>query len=95
MRIAQLAPPWIAVPPEGYGGTEWVVKHLCDGLVQRGHEVDLFASGDSRTPARLHSLFATQMPDEIGRTAYDARNVAWALDEIARDGTVRKYRRTA
>ena len=68
MRIAQVAPPWIAVPPEGYGGTEWVVKHLCDGLVERGHDVHLFATGDSRTAAQLHSLFPAQMPDEIGRT---------------------------
>src|SRR5665647_1398097 len=35
MRIAQLAPPWITVPPAGYGGTEWVVQQLCDGLVAR------------------------------------------------------------
>ncbi len=39
MKIAQIAPPWITVPPAGYGGTEWVVKHLCDGLVAAGHEV--------------------------------------------------------
>jgi hypothetical protein len=41
MRIAQLAPPWITVPPAGYGGTEWVVQQLCDGLVARGHEIVL------------------------------------------------------
>jgi glycosyltransferase involved in cell wall biosynthesis len=86
MRIAQIAPPWIAVPPEGYGGTEWVVKHLCDGLVTRGHDVHLYATGDSHTAAQLHALFPAQMPGEIGRTPYDARHVAWALDEIARDG---------
>jgi glycosyltransferase involved in cell wall biosynthesis len=86
MRIAQIAPPWIAVPPEGYGGTEWVVKHLCDGLVARGHEVHLYATGDSHTAAHLHSLFPEQMPSEIGRTPYDARHAAWALDEVARDG---------
>lgn len=86
MRIAQIAPPWIAVPPRGYGGTEWVVAHLCDGLTARGHEVHLFATADSRTAAQLHSLFPGEMPGEIGRTPYDARHVAWALDEIARDG---------
>jgi glycosyltransferase involved in cell wall biosynthesis len=86
MRIAQIAPPWIAVPPSGYGGTEWVVKHLCDGLVARGHEVHLFATGDSDTAAELHSLFPVQMPGEIGRTPYDARHASWALDEIRRDG---------
>jgi len=87
MRIAQIAPPWIAVPPAGYGGTEWVVKHLCDGLVARGHEVHLYATGDSDTAAELHSLFPVQMPGEIGCTPYDARHASWALDEIRRDGT--------
>ena len=47
MRIAQIAPPWISVPPQGYGGIEWVVSLLADGLVDRGHDVTLCASGDS------------------------------------------------
>jgi glycosyltransferase involved in cell wall biosynthesis len=53
MRIAQLAPPLERVPPVGYGGTERVVHVLTEELVRRGHEVTLFASGDSRTSARL------------------------------------------
>src|SRR5512142_397221 len=53
MRIAQLAPLFEAVPPITYGGTERVVHWLTEGLVRRGHEVTLFASGDSRTSARL------------------------------------------
>jgi glycosyltransferase involved in cell wall biosynthesis len=53
MRIAQIAPLQVAVPPKGYGGTERVIAELTDALVQRGHDVTLFASGDSRTPARL------------------------------------------
>jgi glycosyltransferase involved in cell wall biosynthesis len=57
MRIAELAPPWLAVPPEGYGGIEWVVALLADGLVDRGHDVTLFATGDSRTKARLEFVF--------------------------------------
>jgi glycosyltransferase involved in cell wall biosynthesis len=55
MRIAQVAPPFESVPPSGYGGTERVVATLTDALVRRGHEVTLFASGDSRTSARLES----------------------------------------
>jgi glycosyltransferase involved in cell wall biosynthesis len=86
MKIAQLAPPWITVPPEGYGGTEWVVKHLCDGLTARGHDVHLYAAGDSHTPAHLHSLLPAQMPDRIGQTSYDARHVSWALSEIEAAG---------
>jgi glycosyltransferase involved in cell wall biosynthesis len=53
MRIAQVAPPFQSVPPTGYGGTERVVSLLTEELVRRGHEVTLFASGDSTTSARL------------------------------------------
>lgn len=53
MRIAQLAPLMESVPPTLYGGTERVVAELTDELVHRGHEVTLFASGDSETAARL------------------------------------------
>ena len=57
MRIAQICPPWLAVPPKGYGGVEWVVALLADGLVEAGHEVTLFATGDSQTRARLEYVF--------------------------------------
>jgi len=53
MRIAQVAPLVESVPPEMYGGTERVVFHLTEELVTRGHEVTLFASGDSLTSAKL------------------------------------------
>jgi glycosyltransferase involved in cell wall biosynthesis len=59
MRIAQVAPPWLAVPPTGYGGIEWVVALLADGLVERGHDVTLFATGDSKTKAKLEYVFGT------------------------------------
>jgi glycosyltransferase involved in cell wall biosynthesis len=53
MHIAQIAPPFESVPPTRYGGTERVVATLTDELVRRGHDVTLFASGDSKTRARL------------------------------------------
>lgn len=53
MRIAQVAPPFESVPPAGYGGTERVVATLCNELVRRGHEVTLFAAGESCTSATL------------------------------------------
>jgi glycosyltransferase involved in cell wall biosynthesis len=53
MRIAQVAPLFERVPPVTYGGTERVVAYLTDALVELGHEVTLFASGDSCTRARL------------------------------------------
>ena len=49
----RLSPPWFPVPPTGYGGIEWVVSLLADGLADAGHDVTLFASGDSHTKARL------------------------------------------
>ncbi len=56
MRIAQIAPLWERVPPPAYGGIELVVGLLTDELVRRGHEVTLFASGDSITLAKLESV---------------------------------------
>jgi glycosyltransferase involved in cell wall biosynthesis len=56
MRIAQLCTNVECVPPSGYGGTELVVHHLTEELIKRGHEVTLFASGDSKTKARLISI---------------------------------------
>lgn len=53
MRVAQITPLWEQVPPVGYGGTENVVSLLTEALVQRGHHVTLFASGDSETMAHL------------------------------------------
>lgn len=55
LRIAQVAPVWTSVPPTEYGGAEQVVHWLTEGLIRDGCEVTLFASGDSRTSAVLHS----------------------------------------
>jgi len=56
VRIAQVAPLFESVPPLGYGGTERVVSYLTEALVELGHDVTLYASGDSRTRARLVSI---------------------------------------
>ena len=53
MRIAQVAPLIESVPPKHYGGTERIVSYLTEELVRAGHDVTLFASGDSVTNARL------------------------------------------
>src|SRR5436853_6604744 len=53
MRIAQVAPLYEPVPPRLYGGTERIVSYITEELVRRGHDVTLFASGDSQTAARL------------------------------------------
>jgi glycosyltransferase involved in cell wall biosynthesis len=57
MRIAQVAPLTEAVPPKLYGGTERVVSYLTDALVELGHDVTLFASGDSQTKAKLAAIW--------------------------------------
>jgi glycosyltransferase involved in cell wall biosynthesis len=56
MKIAQIAPLVESVPPSLYGGTERVVSWLTEELVRQGHDVTLFASGDSRTKARLEAI---------------------------------------
>ena len=57
MRIAQIAPLHEAVPPKFYGGTERVVSYLTEALVEAGHDVTLFASGDSQTSAKLEAFW--------------------------------------
>ena len=57
MRIAQIAPPWIPIPPKHYGGTENVIYHLVEEQVAQGHDVTLFAPGDSKTSAKLVSFY--------------------------------------
>ena len=74
MRIGLLAPVWFPVPPTGYGGIEWVVALLADGLVEAGHEVTLFASGDSRTKAELAPVFAENQASRIGFSWIDLRH---------------------
>lgn len=69
MKILELAPLWETIPPLAYGGTEAIVSLLADGLVQAGHDVTLFASGDSKTLAKLHSVYPRSL-----RTAYDLRD---------------------
>src|ERR1700733_14138618 len=61
MKIAQIAPLVESVPPTLYGGTERVVSWLTEELVRQGHDVTLFASGDSKTAAELHAVVPTAL----------------------------------
>ena len=65
MRIAQLAPLYEDVPPTAYGGTERVIADLCDGLTAAGHDVTLFATGSSRTQARLEPVVSAPLRDRM------------------------------
>lgn len=74
MKIAQVAPLWERVPPPTYGGIELVVSRLTDELVRRGHDVTLFASGDSQTLARLEAVYPRALrldPNVKEYTAYE------------------------
>lgn len=53
MRIAQVTPLWLEVPPRTYGGTEYIISLLTEELIRKGHEVTLFATSDSQTKAKL------------------------------------------
>ncbi len=68
LRIAVISPVWFAVPPTGYGGIEWVVSLLADGLVDEGHDVTLFASGDSQTDAKLSAVYPEAQSHLLGRS---------------------------
>ena len=74
MRIAILSPVWFPVPPTGYGGIEWVVALLANGLVDAGHDVTLFAAGNSRTKANLESVFPEAPSSQIGYSWLDLRH---------------------
>jgi glycosyltransferase involved in cell wall biosynthesis len=81
MRIALIAPPWYTIPPSGYGGIEWVVALLADGLTDRGHEVTLFAPPGSETEAELVPPLAEVPPQEvIGDPWYEAAHAVSAYD---------------
>lgn len=86
MRIAIIAPAWIPVPPEGYGGIERVLKLLVDELVERGHDITLFASGLSRTLARQVGYFKEAPTGYIGVTLYDAYHAGQAFRDIVHGG---------
>jgi glycosyltransferase involved in cell wall biosynthesis len=79
MRLAIIAPPWFPVPPPAYGGTESVVSLLAEGLLERGVDVTLFASGDSSTSARLEYAHPVAPTADIGQTSAELEHVLACL----------------
>ena len=84
MRIGVIAPVWGSVPPAGYGGIELVVSLLTEELVARGHDVTLFASGDSRTKATLVSAFDEPPSERMWAMEAEAMNLGTAYRYAAR-----------
>jgi glycosyltransferase involved in cell wall biosynthesis len=82
MRVAMLAPPWIPIPPPGYGGIEFVLTLLCNALVDRGHDVELFCAPGSSSKARVHPLLERPHPESIERSLFEADHVGLAFGEI-------------
>lgn len=79
LRICQIAPLWFSIPPKKYGGIERIIHFLTEELVRRGHDVTLFASGDSKTKAKLISVTAKSLI-EVG---YDWQDPFWNLENIS------------
>jgi glycosyltransferase involved in cell wall biosynthesis len=89
LRIAMLAPPWIPVPAPAYGGIEEVVRLLCEGLAERGHDVTLFAAPGSASRAEVVTVLESPHPDEIQKAQFEADHVArvfGAVDDAAARG---------
>jgi glycosyltransferase involved in cell wall biosynthesis len=86
MKIAQVAPLWERVPPPTYGGIELVVSRLTDELVRRGHDVTLFASGDSQTLAKLEAVYPRALrldPKVKEYTAYEMLELSQVYHQAA------------
>lgn len=79
MKIAQVAPLTECVPPITYGGIERVVSYLTEALVEQGHQVTLFASGDSSTEAELYSV----VPRSLRLSGLNHQTLALHLDQLA------------
>ncbi|HEX4690714.1 MAG TPA: glycosyltransferase family 4 protein [Solirubrobacteraceae bacterium] len=89
LHVAVLAPPWIPIPPPGYGGIEFVVALLCDALVELGHDVELFCTPGSQSRATVHPVLDRPHPDSIERALFECDHTARgfrAIDAAATAG---------
>jgi hypothetical protein len=83
VKIGILAPPWLPVPPPGYGGTETVLDSLARGLAGAGHDVVLFASGDSSCPVPVMWEYERCVGVGAGGTAAEIRHVVSGYEALA------------
>jgi glycosyltransferase involved in cell wall biosynthesis len=79
-----IAPPWFPVPPPAYGGTERVCALVAEALVDRGHDVTVFASGDSAPSGRLRATIPQHDPTRLREIDLEAEHLSAALHEIDR-----------
>jgi glycosyltransferase involved in cell wall biosynthesis len=83
VQIGLIAPPWVPVPPPAYGGIELVLDALARGLVDRGHHVTLFTTGDSTCDVERQWLIERASTDRIGETVVEVRHAAAAYEALA------------
>ncbi|HEX9296055.1 MAG TPA: glycosyltransferase family 4 protein [Polyangiaceae bacterium] len=83
MRIAIVSTPSVRVPPKGYGGTELFCGHLAEALLARGHEVTLFATGDSEFSGELRACYPK--PTWPPSDTVELTHMRWCLNDIACD----------
>ena len=83
VKIAVLSPVWFPVPPTRYGGIEWIVSLLADGLVDAGHDVTLFASGDSQHAGRARRRSSTRRRASRSGTRWELRHALSCLERAA------------
>jgi glycosyltransferase involved in cell wall biosynthesis len=84
MRVALIAPPFISVPPAGYGGTELFVANLAEALARLHVDVNVYANGESRVKANLRSRYPRQdwpLPSETSGLIKEVDHTAWAIDD--------------
>jgi glycosyltransferase involved in cell wall biosynthesis len=89
LRIAQVSPLWTRIPPVNYGGIELLLKLLVDELVERGHEVTLFATADCQTRGSLYSVAEACLTDLM------ARGQAYAFEHYANAAVAEALRRAS
>lgn len=83
LRIAMIIPPWYALPPGAYGGTEAVCAELVEELVARGHEVTVIGAGRSRTSARSVATYQVPQTERLGETLPELVHAAAAQRAVA------------
>lgn len=83
MSVGLLAPPWATVPPPAYGGTELMVSELARGLVAAGHDVVLYATGNSTAPVRILYSLNTGDLDRIGAGVVELPHVMQGYEALA------------
>jgi glycosyltransferase involved in cell wall biosynthesis len=86
LRIGILAPPWLPVPPVGYGGTERVISRLGRGLQAAGHEVRLWTTGDSTCPVPSSFTFAAARTEVMGVSSIELRHTLEGYEWFAEEG---------